>query len=66
MILNDMVAMVTGAGQGIGKACALALAEAGAHVVAVDINGAECRGDGGSGRRRSSGARWRCARTSAT
>jgi NAD(P)-dependent dehydrogenase (short-subunit alcohol dehydrogenase family) len=39
MILNDQVAMVTGAGQGIGKACALALAEAGAHVVAIDING---------------------------
>ena len=39
MILNDMVAIVTGAGQGIGKACALALAEAGANVVAADING---------------------------
>jgi NAD(P)-dependent dehydrogenase (short-subunit alcohol dehydrogenase family) len=39
MILNDQVAMVTGAGQGIGKACALALAEAGAHIVAIDING---------------------------
>jgi len=39
VILNDMVAIVTGAGQGIGKACALALAEAGAHVIAADING---------------------------
>jgi NAD(P)-dependent dehydrogenase (short-subunit alcohol dehydrogenase family) len=39
MILNDLVAIVTGAGQGIGRACALALAEAGAHVVAADING---------------------------
>jgi 3-oxoacyl-[acyl-carrier protein] reductase len=30
MILNDHVAMVTGASQGIGKACA--------HIVAIDIN----------------------------
>ena len=39
MLLTDRIALVTGAGQGIGRACAVALAQAGAHVVAVDING---------------------------
>jgi NAD(P)-dependent dehydrogenase (short-subunit alcohol dehydrogenase family) len=39
MQLSDRVAIVTGAGQGIGKASALALAAAGAHVAAVDIKG---------------------------
>ena len=39
MILKDKVAIVTGAGQGIGRASALAYAEAGAHVVSVDIDG---------------------------
>jgi 3-oxoacyl-[acyl-carrier protein] reductase len=34
-----MTAIVTGAGQGLGRAVALALAEAGHHVVAVDVNG---------------------------
>ena len=38
MTLNGQVALVTGAGSGIGEACALALAEAGATVVAADIN----------------------------
>src|SRR5437899_1751022 len=38
MTLADRVAIVTGAGNGIGKAIALALARAGAHVVAADID----------------------------
>lgn len=33
--LRDKVALVTGASRGIGAACALALAKAGAHIVAV-------------------------------
>jgi NAD(P)-dependent dehydrogenase (short-subunit alcohol dehydrogenase family) len=40
MMLKQRVAVVTGAGQGIGAASAKALAEAGASVVAVDIDGA--------------------------
>jgi NAD(P)-dependent dehydrogenase (short-subunit alcohol dehydrogenase family) len=39
MELTDQVALVTGAGQGIGRATALAVARAGAHVAAMDING---------------------------
>lgn len=39
MILKDKIALVTGAGQGIGEACAKALAEAGATVIVADING---------------------------
>jgi NAD(P)-dependent dehydrogenase (short-subunit alcohol dehydrogenase family) len=35
--LKDRIAFVTGAGQGIGAACAEALAEAGARVVVTDI-----------------------------
>lgn len=38
MKLNDRIAIVTGAGQGIGKAIALRLANAGADVAIIDIN----------------------------
>lgn len=37
-MLKDKVAIVTGAGQGIGRAIALRLAEAGAHIVVNDVN----------------------------
>jgi NAD(P)-dependent dehydrogenase (short-subunit alcohol dehydrogenase family) len=40
MTLNGKVALVTGAASGIGRACSIALAEAGAAVVAADINDA--------------------------
>ena len=38
MQLKDQIALVTGGGQGIGRAAALALARAGADVAVVDIN----------------------------
>ncbi len=41
MDLSNQVALVTGAGQGIGKASALALASAGAHIVVADIAAAK-------------------------
>jgi NAD(P)-dependent dehydrogenase (short-subunit alcohol dehydrogenase family) len=37
--LADKVALITGAGSGIGRATALAFAHAGAHVVVADIDG---------------------------
>ena len=33
--LKNKVALVTGAGKGIGKACAIALAEAGANLIII-------------------------------
>lgn len=38
MDLKDKVAVITGAGQGIGKATAIALAQVGASVIVADIN----------------------------
>jgi 3-oxoacyl-[acyl-carrier protein] reductase len=38
MLFEDQVAMVTGAGQGIGKAIALAFAREGADIVVLDID----------------------------
>jgi NAD(P)-dependent dehydrogenase (short-subunit alcohol dehydrogenase family) len=43
MSLAGRVAIVTGAGNGIGKAIALALGRAGAHVAAVDVDGGTAR-----------------------
>ena len=38
MLLKDKVAFVTGGAQGIGRACALTLAQAGADVAIGDYN----------------------------
>lgn len=43
MLLHNKVALVTGAWQGIGKEIALALAQEGAHIIAVDINETGCQ-----------------------
>ncbi|MED5172870.1 MAG: SDR family NAD(P)-dependent oxidoreductase, partial [Actinomycetota bacterium] len=41
MRIDGQVALVTGAGRGIGKGCAVALAEAGAEVIAMSRTKAE-------------------------
>jgi NAD(P)-dependent dehydrogenase (short-subunit alcohol dehydrogenase family) len=38
MLLQDRIAIVTGAGQGIGEACAVRLAREGAKVIVADVN----------------------------
>ena len=43
MVLAEQVAIVTGAGHGIGRATALALGRAGAHVAAVDVDAAAAK-----------------------
>merc|ERR550514_424187 len=38
MLLNEQVAVITGASSGIGRCCAIRLAQEGAKVVVADIN----------------------------
>jgi NAD(P)-dependent dehydrogenase (short-subunit alcohol dehydrogenase family) len=38
MLLNDRIAIITGAGQGIGAACAVRLAREGAKIIVADVN----------------------------
>jgi len=47
-LLDHRIALITGAGSGIGEAIAQAMAEAGARVVAVDIDGAAARRTAGA------------------
>ena len=48
MILDNHIAIVSGAARGIGKATALALARNGAHVAAVDVDQAEVEATAGA------------------
>ena len=46
MILQGKVAIVTGAGQGVGQGIANVLAREGAKVVIADLNGEKAKGYG--------------------
>lgn len=41
MSIDGKVVLITGAGQGIGRAIALRLAQDGAHIAIVDVNDAK-------------------------
>ena len=65
MNLKDRVAVITGAGSGIGRASALEFAREGARVVVADINAAGAQGDGEAdrgSRRPGAGGPHRCCR----
>ena len=63
--LTGKNAVVTGAGTGIGRAIALAFAEAGAQVACVDLEREGRRGNGAPGPRARTAWRSRCAAMSA-